>query len=227
MATTPRILLTHTPEARRLYYGARALSGLQALGEVVLHEGSEPLDIPGLIKGAQFCQIIVADRATPCPAELFAALPELVSVSRVAIDIRNIDVAAASAQGVLVTKASRSWVAAVSELAIGLMIDVARGVSRVDAAQLRPARRRSRHGPAIGGIDGRHYRLWLPRPASGRAGPGVRHEGAGQRPLCQGRAGRHRAGRDGRSAAALGFRAAAGGRQRRDGEPDRARSSWR
>ena len=55
-------------------------------------------------------------------------------MSRVAIDIRNIDVAAASAQGVLVTKASRSWVAAVSELAIGLMIDVARGVSRVDAA---------------------------------------------------------------------------------------------
>ena len=134
MAAAPRILLTHTPEARRLYYGARALSGLQALGDVTLHEGSEPLDITGLIKGAQFCQIIVADRATPCPAALFAALPELVSVSRVAIDIRNIDVAAASAQGVLVTKASRSWVAAVSELAMGLVIDVARGVSRVDVA---------------------------------------------------------------------------------------------
>ena len=28
---------------RRNYYGARALAGLQALGDVVLHEGPEPL----------------------------------------------------------------------------------------------------------------------------------------------------------------------------------------
>ena len=117
-----------------MYYGARALSGLRALGEVVLHEGHEPLNTAELIAAARSCQIIVADRATACPAELFAALPELLSVSRVAIDIRNIDVEAASAHGVLVTKASRSWVEAVSELTIGLMIDVARGVSRVDAA---------------------------------------------------------------------------------------------
>jgi D-3-phosphoglycerate dehydrogenase len=130
----PRILLTHTPEARGLYYGGRALSGLQALGDVVLHEGSEPLQPAALIEAARSCQIIVADRATACPGELFATLPELVSVSRVAMDIRNIDVDAASTHGVLVTKASRSWVAAVSELAIGLMIDVARGVSKVDAA---------------------------------------------------------------------------------------------
>jgi D-3-phosphoglycerate dehydrogenase len=134
MSVAPRILLTHTPEARGLYYGARALSGLQALGEVLLHEGSEPLEPAALIAAARSCQIIVADRATACPAEVFAALPDLVSVSRVAIDIRNIDVEAASTNGVLVTKASRSWVSAVSELAIGLMIDVARGVSRVDAA---------------------------------------------------------------------------------------------
>jgi D-3-phosphoglycerate dehydrogenase len=55
-------------------------------------------------------------------------------VSRVAVDIRNIDVEAASAHGVLVTQAGRSWVAAVSELAIGLMIDAARGISRADMA---------------------------------------------------------------------------------------------
>jgi len=43
-------------------------------------------------------------------------------------------VEAASAHGVLVTQASRSWVPAVSELVIGLMIDAARGISRADAA---------------------------------------------------------------------------------------------
>ncbi|HEU4379682.1 MAG TPA: NAD(P)-dependent oxidoreductase [Hyphomicrobiaceae bacterium] len=134
MPATARILLTHTPEARGLYYGTHALAGLRQLGEVVLHEGPEPLNTAALIEAARCCPIIVADRATACPAELFAALPELVSVSRVAIDIRNIDVQAASAHGVLVTNASRSWVDAVSELSIGLMIDVARGVSRADAA---------------------------------------------------------------------------------------------
>ena len=130
----PRILLTHTPDMRRNYYGERALAGLQALGEVSLHEGAEPLGTEALIAAARGCRVIVADRATPCAAALFAALPDLVAVCRVAVDIRNIDVEAASAQGVLVTQASRSWVPAVSELVIGLMIDAARGISRADAA---------------------------------------------------------------------------------------------
>jgi D-3-phosphoglycerate dehydrogenase len=39
-----RILLTHTPEMRQNYFGARALGGLGALGEVTLHEGDRPLD---------------------------------------------------------------------------------------------------------------------------------------------------------------------------------------
>lgn len=34
-----RLLLTHVPQARRQYYGARALNRLQELVEVVLHEG--------------------------------------------------------------------------------------------------------------------------------------------------------------------------------------------
>jgi D-3-phosphoglycerate dehydrogenase / 2-oxoglutarate reductase len=134
MSTRPRILLTHTPQMRDNYYGARALAGLRELGDVVLHEGAEPLDTPALIVAGAGCRIIVADRATPCEAALFASSPDLVAVSRVAVDIRNIDVAAASAHGVLVTQASRSWVAAVSELAIGLMIDAARGISRADMA---------------------------------------------------------------------------------------------
>jgi D-3-phosphoglycerate dehydrogenase len=127
-------MLTHTPEMRRNYYGARALAGLQAVGEVVLHDGPEPLPTPALTAAAQGCQVIVADRATPCEAALFAGLPGLVAVCRVAVDIRNIDVEAASMHGVLVTQASRSWVPAVSELAIGLMIDAARGISRADTA---------------------------------------------------------------------------------------------
>src|ERR1700674_1819492 len=116
MSNRPRILLTHTPQMRESYYGARALAGLRELGEVVLHDGLEPLGTSALIAAGAGCAIIVADRATACEVALFATLPDLVAVARVAVDIRNIDVAGASAHGVLVTQASRSWVAAVSEL---------------------------------------------------------------------------------------------------------------
>ena len=69
-----RILLTHTAEMRHNYYGQRAIGGLRALGEVTLHEGVQPLDTSRLIEAARECQIIVADRATPCGAEAFAAV---------------------------------------------------------------------------------------------------------------------------------------------------------
>jgi len=52
---------------------------------------------------------------------------------RCAVDIRNIDVEAASAVGVLVTRASPGFVPAVAELALGFMVDLSRGVSRVAA----------------------------------------------------------------------------------------------
>ena len=133
----PSILLTHTPSMRANYYGARALAGLQALGDVRLHEGADPLEGAALIAAASGCQIMVADRATAVPAEVLDALPELAVVLRVAVDIRNIDVAAASRNGILVTHAGRSWVPAVSELVIGLMIDAARGMSRANIAYKR------------------------------------------------------------------------------------------
>jgi len=132
-----RILLTHTPDMRQHYFGERALACLSAVGEVRLHDGQEPLDTPGLIAAAAGCQIVVADRATACDGNALAQLPELSAVCRVAVDIRNIDVAAASAHGIIVTHAGRTWVAAVSELVIGLMLDAARGISRANIAYKR------------------------------------------------------------------------------------------
>ena len=158
MTTRRRILLTHTPGMRENYYGTRALAGLRELADVRLHDGAAPLDTPGLIEAAQGCQVVVADRATACEGAVFAALADLAAVCRVAVDIRNIDVAAASASGVLVTRASRSWVAAVSELVMGLMIDVGRGISRADraykAGQMPQAARGRQLAGATAGIIG-------------------------------------------------------------------------
>jgi D-3-phosphoglycerate dehydrogenase len=128
-----KVLLTPTPDFRRQYYGERALQGLQAVAEVKLHEGADALDAAGLVKAAQDVDIIVADRVTEGRGEIFPRLPKLRAMVRCAVDIRNIDVAAASAAGVLVTRASPGFVPAVAELAIGCMVDLSRGVSRATA----------------------------------------------------------------------------------------------
>ena len=125
-----RILLTHSPEARALYYGERALAGLRKLGEVKLHEGPAPLEGEALITAAADCNVIVSYRQSPGPAALFERLPKLVAFVRCAIDIRNIDVATASKAGVLVTQASAGFVASVAEMVLGFMVDLSRGITR-------------------------------------------------------------------------------------------------
>src|SRR5436190_22890878 len=128
-----KVLLTHTPQARAQYYGERSLNGLQAIAEVKLHQADTALDAIGLIAAARDVDIIVADRLTAGPGEIFPRLPKLRAFVRCAVDIRNIDVAAASAAGVLVTRASPGFVQSVAELAIGYMVDLSRGVSRATA----------------------------------------------------------------------------------------------
>ncbi|MCC6246754.1 MAG: hydroxyacid dehydrogenase [Rubrivivax sp.] len=122
-------LLTHSPAARALYYGERALAGLRALGTVRLHEGDEALEGAALIEAARGCAIVISDRRTAAGADLFAACPDLVVWQRCAMDIRNVDVAAASRHGVLVTRASAGFGNAVAEWTIGVLIDLARGIS--------------------------------------------------------------------------------------------------
>ena len=128
-----KVLLTHTPQFRRQYYGERSLKGLQAVAQVVLHEADEALDAAGLIDAARDVDIIVADRLTEGPGEIFPRLPRLRAFVRCAVDIRNIDVEAASAAGVLVTRAGPGFVPSVAELALGVMVDLSRGISRATA----------------------------------------------------------------------------------------------
>jgi D-3-phosphoglycerate dehydrogenase len=125
-----KVLLTHTPESRRRYYGERSLNSLQALAQVKLHEADDALDVTGLIEAARDIDIIVADRLTEGRAESFARLPNLRAFVRCAVDIRNIDIESASAAGVLVTRAGPGFVQAVAELALGFMVDLSRGISR-------------------------------------------------------------------------------------------------
>lgn len=129
-----RIFLSHPDEARRLYYGEKALAGLQALGDVRLNTTGRELSMPELIEAARGCEVIVSYRQTPGDASLFRGLPDLVAFSRCAIDIRNVDVEAASQQGILVTQASAGFIASVSEWVIGVMLDLSRQISTATEA---------------------------------------------------------------------------------------------
>jgi len=122
-----RILLTHTPDMLQNYYGPRALAALKDLGEVRLNPGGV-LGTDALIEAARDCDIVVSDRQTPGETRFFAAAPDIAAFLRVAVDIRNIDVAAASRHGVLVTRATPGFIPAVAEMAIGFMVNLARHI---------------------------------------------------------------------------------------------------
>jgi D-3-phosphoglycerate dehydrogenase len=124
-----RILLTHVPDMLENYYGPRALAAMRKLGEVRVNETGKVMDAKTLAEAAKSCDIIVSDRQTPGPAEFFPMAPDVCAFLRVAVDIRNIDVDAASKQGVLVTRATPGFMASVSEMAIGYMIDCGRKIT--------------------------------------------------------------------------------------------------
>jgi D-3-phosphoglycerate dehydrogenase len=129
-----KVFLTHTEEAFAGYYGDRALAALQHVAHVVRNTSGTVLQGTALAKAAAGCQVIVAHRATPGTAETFSHAPDLVAFLRGAVDISTIDVPAASAHGVLVTRATPGFTDAVAELGLGMMIDLARGMTRAAAA---------------------------------------------------------------------------------------------
>ncbi|HMK79262.1 MAG TPA: NAD(P)-dependent oxidoreductase [Xanthobacteraceae bacterium] len=124
-----RIFLTHVPDMLENYYGPRALAAMRKLGEVRTNTTGKVLDAQALAEAAKGCEIIVSDRQTPGPATFFPLAGDCCAFLRVAVDIRNIDVDAASREGVLVTRATPGFMASVSEMAIGMMIDCARGIT--------------------------------------------------------------------------------------------------
>lgn len=120
--------LTHNPEDLDAYY-RQALPELRAVASVVCNRLGRDLTTSELIAAARDCDVIIAHRSTPGEAALFTELPKLLAFLRTAVDITTIDVAAASCAGVLVGHADKSFVPSTAELALALMLDLARNVS--------------------------------------------------------------------------------------------------
>lgn len=132
-----RVFVTHPQDRLAQYFGPKATQALQSLPgveEVRFNPLARDLSTDELIGAAQSCDALIAYRQTTGPEALFAALPQLAVFLRCAVDIRTVDVPAASRHGVLVTQASPGYAAAVAEWIIGVMVDLARGTSRYAAA---------------------------------------------------------------------------------------------
>jgi D-3-phosphoglycerate dehydrogenase len=130
------VFVSHPPDKLETYFGTKATQALAEIADIRFNDVDGELPLPGLVAAARGCDALIAYRQTAAPEALFRDLPELFAFIRCAVDIRTVDVAAASAHGVLVTQASPGFVAAVAEWVIAVMIDLARGIGRyVEAAR--------------------------------------------------------------------------------------------
>jgi D-3-phosphoglycerate dehydrogenase len=153
----PTVFVSHPIDKLAHYFGARAIAALQKFADVRFNPGDADLRSAELARLAEGCEIIISYRQTVGDEALFAAMPGLLAFVRCAIDIRNIDVPAATRHGVLVTQASAGFIASVSEWIIGMMIDLSRHIS-ASAAQYHagqpvlPAMGRELRGATLGVI---------------------------------------------------------------------------
>lgn len=122
------VFVSHPGNMLERYFGDKALAELRAFAQVKLNTERRELATGELAAAARGCDVVIAYRQTPAPRSLFAALPELAALVRCAVDIRTIDVDAATEHGVLVTQASAGFVPSVSEWVIGVILAMARGI---------------------------------------------------------------------------------------------------
>lgn len=132
-----KVFLTYTDDEFANYYSEAGLAELQRHAQVIRNTSGRVLEGRELAEAAASCQVIVAHRSAAGLASTFEHAPELVAFLRGAVDISTIDVSAASTHGILVTQASAGFGHAVAELGLGMMIDLARGISRARTAYAR------------------------------------------------------------------------------------------
>lgn len=126
-----RVLLTHNRDLLKHFYGSKAVDQLKSLPiELIMNDSDEPLRGDALVKAAEGCEVVISDRLAAGPREVLARLKDVKTFIRCAVDIRNIDIDAASDANILVCRCSSGYADSVGEHAIALMLDLARGITR-------------------------------------------------------------------------------------------------
>ncbi len=123
-----RIFLSHSPEDLEVYF-KKAHEALTGLGEVVRNPKERDLTTEEVIAAAAGCQVMVCHRSTHGKSALFHELTDLAVFIRPQVDISDVDVAAASANDILVVNSVPAFIPATAEMALALMLDLARDVT--------------------------------------------------------------------------------------------------
>ncbi len=132
--------------------------------------GARSTPVAAVIESLQGCAAVIAGQET-YDAEVFDACPDLGLVVRFGVGFDAVDVGAATERGVLVATipGTNEW--AVADHAVGMMLDLAHGISRHDRAMRRGEWRSER------GVD--LWRATLGIVGLGRIGRGVALRGLG------------------------------------------------
>ena len=107
---------------------------LRAVHEVDERQGLSPDELCGILAGYD---ALVVRSATKVTERLLAAAPKLRVIARAGTGIDNVDLAAASARGILVMNAPGGNSVSVAEHALALMLSLALSVPTADATMKR------------------------------------------------------------------------------------------
>ena len=111
---------------------AKGIAVMAAVGRVDDRTGISADDL--LKDIANYDALIVRSRTKVTPAVLAAGAPRLKVVGRAGIGVDNIDLAAAKSAGVTVVNSPLATTVTVAELALGMMLAMAREIPRADAS---------------------------------------------------------------------------------------------
>ena len=153
-----RVFLAYTATEFAGAYDASLLTRLETCAQVLRNPTDTVLVGPALVQAATACDVIVGYRSTPCDAATLAASPNLLAFVRAAVDISTVDLNEATRLGILVTRVDPGFANAVAELGMGMLVDLARGITRhrlspaIDGRKQAPAQGRELSGSTLGFI---------------------------------------------------------------------------
>jgi len=137
------ILVDPLPRTLAMICDAPTLARLNALGPLVVHEEGP---MPGELVERHLPEVVAIVGQTAMPAERLERAPKLRAIVNVEGNfLPNVDYEAALARGVHVLNASPAFALPVAEMALGMAIDLARGISAADRAM--------RAGSEVYGLD--------------------------------------------------------------------------
>ena len=125
-----KLFLSHNPEDLGVYFNkAHAALVERDDIELVTNHLDCDLDTQEVIEAARGCHVMVCHRATHGKREIFDSLPELAVFIRPQVDVSDVDIEAATANDILVVNSVPAFIPATAEMALALMLDLARDVT--------------------------------------------------------------------------------------------------